>query len=153
MGLPVNPRVLLLGGDSTFERNMIAALESERCGVILADDCRQALDIIRFGHVDVLVLDLDIHSREFLHLASQCSLAEPGCRTLVLADSLEQVALASETRVDGVLMKPLDAHHLRTGIDSLLDGARTQALGESWRPETAPVFGALPSRRDWGINE
>jgi DNA-binding response OmpR family regulator len=153
MGLPVKTRVLLLGSDSAFERTMVAALEAERCEVILADGCRQALDIIRSGHVDVLVLDLDIHSREFSHLASQCSLADGGCPTLVLADSLEQLALASESRVDGVLMKPLDPNHLRTVIDNLLAGTRTQALGECWRPETAPVFGALPSRRDWGINE
>jgi DNA-binding NtrC family response regulator len=153
MGLPVKTRVLLLGSDSTFERNMVAALESESCGVILAHDCRQALDIIRFGHVDVLVLGLHIDSREFSHLASKCSLTARGCRTLVVADSLEQVALASESRVDGVLMKPLDANQLRTVIDNLLDGARTRALGERWRPDTSPVFKALPSRRDWGIDE
>jgi hypothetical protein len=28
-----------------------------------------------------------------------------------------------------------------------------QALGESWRLDTAPVFDALSSGRDWGINE
>jgi|ERR1017187_2322589 DNA-binding response OmpR family regulator len=153
LGLPVNPRVLLLGSDPTFERNMVTAPESERCGVNLADDCRQALDITCNSQVDVLVLDFNIHSREFSQLASQSRFAERGCRTLVLADSLEQLALASESRVDGVLMKPLDANYLRTVIDNLLDGARIQVLGERWRPDTSPVFEALPSRRDWGINE
>jgi DNA-binding response OmpR family regulator len=153
LGLPVKTLVLLLGNDSTLERDTVAALESESCEVILADDYCQALDIIRTGHVDVLVLDFDIHSREFSHLASKFSRAERGCRILLLADSLEQVALASENRVDGVLMKPLEPHHVRTVIDHLLTSARTQALGERWRPDTDPVFEALPSRRDWGINE
>jgi hypothetical protein len=63
------------------------------------------------------------------------------------------LVLASETRADGVLMKPLDPRHARTVVEKLLAGERTQALGESWRPDTAPVFAARPTRRDLAINE
>ena len=72
---------------------------------------------------------------------------------LFRSDSLEQAALASESWVHGVLMKPFEPHHVRTVIENLLVRARMQALGESWRFDTAPVFDALSSRRDWGINE
>ena len=136
---PVKPRVLLLGSDPTLERNMVAALGSETCEVLWSADCRQALDLTRTSQVDVLVLDFNIHSREFSQLASKCRFAERGCRTLVLADSLEQVALADETLVHGVLMKPLDPTHVRTVIDGLL-GARAQALTESWRPDSCSRF-------------
>jgi|ERR1035441_2785029 DNA-binding NtrC family response regulator len=153
LGLPGKTRVLLLGSDSTLERDMVAALESESCEVILADDCYQALDIIKTGHVDVLVLDFDIQSREFSQLASKFNLAGRGCRTLVLADSLEQLTLASETRADGVLMKPLDPSRIRTVIHNLLGGLHAQAPAERWHPDTALVFEAPPSLRDWGINE
>jgi hypothetical protein len=44
------------------------------------------------------------------------------------------LSLASETRVDGVLMKPLDPNHLRTVVNNLLAGARTYAPVEKWRP-------------------
>jgi DNA-binding response OmpR family regulator len=154
LGLPVKTRVLLLGSDSTLERGMVAALRSESCEVNLAADCRQALNITRTGQVDVLVLDFDVHCREeFSQLALEFSLAERGCQTLVLANSLEQLTLASETRVDGVLMKPLDPDYLRTVIHNLLVGVPTQALAERWRPNTALVLEALPSRRGRRINE
>lgn len=153
LGLPVKPRVLLMGSDPTLERDVVAALRPESCEVSLAADCRQALNITRTGQFDVLVLDFDIHSREFSPLASKFNLAERGCRILVLADSLEQVVLASESWVHGVLMKPFEPHHVRTVIENLLVGARTRAVGESWRLDTAPVFDAQSSRRDWGINE
>ena len=50
-------------------------------------------------------------------------------------------------------MKPLDPDYLRTVIYNLLVGVPTQALAERWHPNTAPVLEALPSRRDWRINE
>jgi DNA-binding response OmpR family regulator len=148
----VKPRVLVLGSDSTHDRDMVAALPSENCEIILAADCRQALDITRTGRVDVLVLDFDSLSREFSQVASKLSFVQRRCRTLVLADSLEQLTLASETGVDGVLMKPLDPDQGRTVIHNLLAGARRQALGERWRPRTAPCSEAILSRRDWEIN-
>ena len=152
-GSPVKPRVVLLGSDPTLEKKVVAALGSETCEVQCSADCRQALDLACTSQVDVLVLDSNMHSREFSQFASKCRFAERGCRTLVLADSLEQAALASESWVHGVLMKPFEPHHVRTVIENLLVRARMQALGESWRFDTAPVFDALSSRRDWGINE
>lgn len=149
----MNPRVLLIGRNPTVERDMVAALRSENCEVSFAADCRQALDITGTDQIDVLVLDFDLHCREFSLLASNCNLTERGCPILVLADSLEQLVLASETRADGVLMKPLDPHHARTVVEKLLAGERTQALGESWRPDTAPVLDVLSFERDWGIDE
>ena len=147
---PMKSRVLLLCSDPTLERNMVAALGSETCEVLWSADCCQALDITRTSQVDVLVLDFNIHSREFSQLASKCRFAERGCRTLVLADFLEQVALADETLVDGVLVKPLDPAHVRTAIHGLL-GARGRALTASGHPEAAPLTEARPSKREWEL--
>lgn len=152
MELPVKARVLVLGSDSTLQKDMVAALPSESCEILVAADCRQALDIARTGHVAVLVVDFDSHSRELSQLASIFNFAERRCPTLVLAGSLEQLTLASETGVDGVLMKPLDPDQGRTVIHNLLAGARMQALAERWRPGTASCSEAIPSRRDWEIN-
>ena len=63
MELPVKARVLVLGSDSTLQRDMVAAFPCEICEILLAADCRQALDIARTGQVDVLVVDFDTHSR------------------------------------------------------------------------------------------
>jgi len=149
MELPVKARVLVFSSDSTLERHMVAALPSESCEIISATDCRQALDITRTGHVDVLVLDFDSHCREFSQLASTFSFAERHCPTIVLADSLEQLSLASDSGVDGVLMKPLGPDQGQTVIHNLLAGASMQALAERWRPDKAPLSEGQRSRPDW----
>ena len=110
---------------------MVAALRSESCEVTLATNRRQALGITR-GHLDVLVLDFAIHSQEFSQPPSS------PCRTLVLADSLEQLILALEKRVDAALVKPLDPTQVRVAIRNLLGGSRMQAWVEVWCPYSLP---------------
>lgn len=153
MGSPARTRVLLLDSNSPPEPEVVAALRSEGCEIILADDCRHALDITRTGQVDVLVLDFDIHARGFSQLASKFVSAEGRCRTLVLTGSLEQLTLASETGADGVPVRPLDLKQLRIVFEYLLAGRRTQPLPERWHFDTAPLSEAAPYQRKWGINE
>ena len=80
--------------------------------------------MIRCGQVNVLVLVFDIHSWEFSQLASILILAGRRCRTLLLADSLEQLALAIDTPVDAVLLKPYAPRHVRSVIQNLFAGTR-----------------------------
>ncbi|MGO8678360.1 MAG: hypothetical protein ACLQVX_21170 [Limisphaerales bacterium] len=127
---PTKARVLVLARDSSIERQMVAALPSERCEIISAANGRQALDIARTGRVDVLVLDFDSHSRHLSRLAATSGLAQRPCPTLVLADSLEELTLASETGADGVLIKPLDPEQGRTLIHNLLAEEGTPTLAD-----------------------
>src|SRR5579864_2210742 len=101
MGSPVKMRVLLLGSYSTLGRDVVATLRLESCDVFSAADFPQALTITRAGDIDLLVLDLGTHSKGLQQLASQSSLAESCRRILIVADSLERLTLASETRVAG----------------------------------------------------
>ncbi len=153
IGLPVKTRVLVLGNDSTLGRDVVATLRYESCDIFSVADFREALVITRAGDIDVLVLDLGSHSKALQQLASQFSLTERCRRTLVLADSLEQLTFASETRVDGVLIKPLDPNQVRTVFRNLLAGACIRAPIQRSRPGIAPFLEALPSRGDWGVNE
>jgi len=121
-------RVLLWGNSPPLDSHMVAALRSESCEVTLATGRRQALGITR-GHLDVLVLDFAFHSREFSQPASR------HCRTFVLAESLEQLILALERRVDAALVKPLGLEQVRTVIRNLLGGARMQVWAEDWHPQ------------------
>lgn len=153
MESPLKSRVLLLGIDSRLESEMATALRGESCEVILAADCRQAVEIIRGSEVDILVLDSDVPSQDLLQLASKFSFAARPCRTLVLADSLEQLTLAAETLADGVLMKPLDRNQMQAVIRNLLADAGTRGLTESRRPDNTRFSGPQSPRPDWGINE
>lgn len=147
IGLPIEARVLLLGSDSTLEADSVGALRSESCEVLLAADCRQALDLARTGPINLLVLDFGACSRKFSQLASIFNSANGRCLTLVLADSLEQMALANETGADGVLIKPLDPIQLSTMIHRLLAGFRTQPLAGTWPPDTVArsELGQIPN--------
>src|ERR1017187_6910850 len=110
---------------------MVAALRSESCEVTLTTNRRQALNITR-RHLDILVQDFAFHPRE---LSQPPSIA---CRTFVLAQSLEQLILALERRVEAALVKPLDPKQVRVVIRNLLCGARMEAWVEVWRPYSAP---------------
>ncbi len=151
--LSLSPRVLLSTSDSTLEKEIAAALKSQACEVMLAADCHQTLSRIQAGDVDVLVLDLEIDPREFSQLPSEFRLADLGCRTLVLARSLEQAILATEAQAHGVLMKPLDPNQLGRVIHNLLPGRGPEVTDERESPSTIPVVEGLPSLRRSRIHE
>lgn len=153
MGSPVKMRVLLLGSDSTLGRDVVATLRFESCDVFSAADFPQALAITRAGDIDLLVLDLGTHPKGLRQLASQSSLAGSCRRTLIVADSLERLTLASETRVDGVLIKPIDPTQAIRVIHNLLGGVREHALTETGRSNTAPFSEDLRPQYGWRIDE
>ena len=129
-GALAKPRALLWGSDASIETHTLAAFRSARCEVLLATDRRQAIDATHHSHVDVLVLNFRLHSREFSQLATIASLVIWPCRILVLADSLEQLALAIEAPVGGVLVKPLDPEQLRAVVHSLRTDVLRRAAAE-----------------------
>lgn len=149
----VKTRLLLLAANSTFQQALAAALRSDNCEIILAAGCRQALDLARSLQVDVLVVDFDLHGREFSRLAPQSGFEEGHCPTLILTGSLEQLTFSYEAGTDGALMKPIDPSQLRTVIQNLLAGARAPALTGKWPPDAVLFPETARSRRDWRINE
>jgi len=120
---PLKTGVVLLGEDATVREQLRAALRSERCDALWTNDPHQALEAIRGGRADVLVVDFDTHSRSLSQLASGFS--ERRCRSLVLVGSLERLALASESGADGALLKPVDPRQARTAVHNLLAGVET----------------------------
>jgi len=149
----VRARVLLLGSNSPLDRDLVTALRVDGSEVILATDRHQALDIVRTERIDILMLDFDTQAFEFEQLAARFGSAHRRCRTLVLASSLEQLALASEVGADGLLMKPLDPDRMRNVIYNLLDGVRSEDFDESRPADTLRLSEVQPSNRCWGINE
>jgi DNA-binding response OmpR family regulator len=138
-------RVLLWCNRPPLDGHLVAALRSEICELTLATDRRRAQGIACSGHFDVLVLDFESNSREFPQLAAR------SCRTLVLAESLEQLILALETRVDAALMKPFDPQQVRTVIRWLLGGARMNMLPKARadRKHSMARWAGVPSQRQF----
>lgn len=135
---PVKARALLLGKDATLESETVEALRAECCELILTGDREHALDIARTGYVDFLLVDFDLYSGHVSELALASDPAGKRCRILVLVHSFEQLTLACERLVDGVLMKPLDPYQVRSLINKLLADHRTH-------PEAEGSFGKRTS--------
>jgi len=153
MGSPIKMRVLLLGSDLTLGSDVVATLRFEGSDVFSAGDLPQALSIIRADDIDLLVMDLGTHSEGLQQLGLQPSLAGSCRRTLIVADTLERLILASETRVDGVLIKPIDPTQSIRVIHNLLSGVREHPVPETGRYDTTPFSEALCPQYGWRIDE
>lgn len=114
----------------------------------MASDCSRVLEIMHQGRADVLVLDFNTHNRAASHLASNLGCTEPRCRTLVLARSLEQMALANEAHADGVLMTPIDPSQVRAAICNLLSETPLRAGAHPPCSSPPPAHEALPNEND-----
>jgi DNA-binding NarL/FixJ family response regulator len=151
-GSSVKRRVLLMPWDTTFERDMVAALRSENCEVFSAADSCQPLAIARACSIHLLVLDLAIDPHLVYQLWSQLNAVTRRFRTLALADSLEQLSRASETLVDGILVKRLEPNQVRTAVHNLLAGGQIRAPIERTRPDRADLSATPRSKCDRETN-
>ena len=152
MELSAKSRVLLLSNAPSIDSDMTAALQSAGCEVILATDHRQALRVARRRRVAVLVLDFGSDFAALLDLASDLRAAARRFRTLALASSLEQLALASEIPAHAVLLKPLTAEQVRNVIGNLLAGLGMQPLSQRGYLEPVPLYEFLSSKHEWEID-
>lgn len=130
---PLKLRILLLGRAGAPERMVAVALQAENCEIDIAADCSQALDTTRTGVVDLVVLDSNLSFQELTLLVSHFSSDKHCCPTIVLAESLEQLSLASNTAPDAVLLKPFSVRQIRAVIHNLLEVRCRQALMEGWQ--------------------
>jgi DNA-binding response OmpR family regulator len=142
--MPARARVLLLGDDPGLESSVAPALQAEGYEAFLVANSTRALELARVKGFDVLVLDLDFHCHEVRQLMAQLRAAEPRCHVLVFARSLEELALASETEADAVLMRPLDSTRIATVLNKLLSGLRMETLARWCNPDDTGAFSELP---------
>ena len=149
--MPQGLRVLWFESDASLDNGIVSALRAEGYDVNFAASEREAAEVMRAIVIDILVLDFDSHSREFEQVMAKWRAGRPGCCVLAIARSLEQLALASELAVDGVLMKPLDPSRVATVLNHLRSGLRVQF--EEWSMEEPASSEDPVSRRGWGINE
>jgi DNA-binding response OmpR family regulator len=124
---PAKTQLLWLGENTSAERNLAAALRLEGYEVSLTSSCRHAVEIIRAHVAALLVLDVDFHCKELQHLTPRLSVPNPPCRWLAIAQSLEQLELASNLAAHMALIKPLDPIQLARALNKLLLGMRLPA--------------------------
>jgi DNA-binding response OmpR family regulator len=128
------PRVLLLEADRVLETTA-EGLRSEGYEVMVVPNRSQAIESLRAGDIDALVINLDIPSTKLRQLVARLTVGEPRGRTLVIVRSLEQLILASEAGADVSLIGPLAANRIGKVMKNLLAMDRTQVFDERWVPD------------------
>ena len=148
--LPINGngRVLLASDVPSPDAEMTAALQGAGCEVVSPVDYRQALGVAQERRVRVLILDFEKNLEALAGLASDWGGAAWRFRTLLLARSLEQLALAGEIPGLSVLLKPLTPGQLHVVVGDLLAGLGMGPAAMPWRPEARPRERS-PARLAW----
>lgn len=105
----------------------LLALEDDIEVIAMADDGRQAIELLDRENPDILLLDLRMPGMDGLSALRQMAHREQRTRVIVLTASEDQVEYvqAISDGAAGVLLK-------QTAVDSLADCIRTVNAGEIW---------------------
>ena len=134
--------VLLVSDLPALRSDLRTMLEGPDVTVEEAESGREALARVKEGDIDLVVVDLQVGSMGGMAIALEMrneesyGAAEP-VAILMLLDRRADVFLARRSGVEGFVVKPLDAHRVRTAVRTLLRGEEYE--DDSWRPSTVRV--------------
>lgn len=122
----MNERILVIDDDAGIQEFLQIALEADGYEVIIAQDGKEALELLALSTPDLIIFDLmmpRINGYDFVK-----ALEEQGKRLtqpllLVTADA-QAKAKAALLGVDTYLLKPFDLQDLVDAVDSALAGKR-----------------------------
>lgn len=122
----MNERILVIDDDAGIQEFLQIALEADGYEVIIAQDGKEALELLALSTPDLIIFDLmmpHINGYDFVK-----ALEEQGKRwtqplLLVTADA-QAKAKATLLGVDTYLLKPFDLQDLVDAVDSALAGKR-----------------------------
>jgi DNA-binding NtrC family response regulator len=116
------PGVLVIDDDPEV-RTSIEKLFAGRCKVLYASTCTQALDILEFGQIAVVVTDVSVDHQDITPFIKVLKEQHPGIVTVVLTkfnDANMLVSLINSAQIFRFLGKPFHQAQLRVSIDAAL---------------------------------
>lgn len=129
-------RVVVAAESGRIRDGLRAMLDSvlapERVAVV--DDGLSALDAIRRGGPDLVILDAHLLGEDTAKFVRAIRQARNGARCLVVTDRLGQFQPLRDAGADKVLLKGFTAAELSTAVEQLLDSV----------PDRSPVTGERP---------
>jgi len=134
------PRVLLIGHDAGFHRELSASGALAGCAVVTAAGNVDAVHQVRVRATDVVVTDPETHVDEDLALIDELRACRPGIRAIVLAPAATpaEFITAVRSRVFACFVAPFD-------VSSIADMTRLAIDTADWR-DGLRVESGLP---DW----
>jgi CheY-like chemotaxis protein len=120
-------RVLLAEDNPVVARIAVCQLERLGCRVTTVDNGRLAVDAVRDGDFDVVIMDFHMPVLDGVAATTQIRrLSGPGGRVPVIALTADlRDEVAAECRAAGMqhtLIKPVRRDALRSALDAVLDG-------------------------------
>jgi len=129
-------RVIIVAESGRLREGLQAMLESflalERVAVV--DDGPSALEAIRSGQPDLVILDTQLFGEGTAAFVGAVKQAWNGASCLVMAERLGQFQPLLDARADKVLLKGFSAAELSTAVEQLLgnaQGSQRLQMGES----------------------
>jgi signal transduction histidine kinase/CheY-like chemotaxis protein len=150
---PITPRRVLVAEDVELNRDLIRTmLERDGHHVEIAENGREALELVRRSAFDIILMDVHMPEMDGLEATRQIrSLAPPLGTVPILALTANVMATEQanclEAGMNGVLMKPIEWDRVRAAIDQLCD-APAQTT-----PAAVPKSGAEPPVFDGAVFE
>ena len=113
-------KILIADDDEEVLAALSAVLASEGYEVVVAKNGREAIEHFREGHVDVVLLDLNMPVKGGWEAFERLTTIHPLLQVIVITARPDQYPLAAAAGVAAFMEKPLDLPLLLRTIDELL---------------------------------
>lgn len=147
-------RILVVEDEEAIAEGLRLNLERKPYTVDLAQDGRQALDMVHSGRYDLILLDVRLPGLDGFEVCQR--LRQEGNFTPILMltarNQPDDVIYGLKVGADDYVVKPFDLAELLARIDGLLrrQAWLRQANEQGGRKEAEPETGALPARFEFG---
>ncbi len=134
--------VLVVSDLPALRAELRTMLEGPELSIEDAESGPEAIDLVKQGGVDLVIVDLQVGSMGAMAIAMELrneesyGAADP-VAVLMLLDRRADVFLARRSGVEGFVVKPLDPQRIRAAVRALLRGDEYE--DDSWRPTTVRV--------------
>jgi CheY-like chemotaxis protein len=113
-------KVLVVDDDISVRASMQKVLQGAGYEVLLAADGREAVNRFETGHIDLLLLDMNLPVRSGLDILGHVRAKDPYLPIIILTAYADQYRSAAAAGVSAFMEKPLDASRLLEAIQELL---------------------------------
>ena len=140
-------KVLVVDDDISVRASMKKVLQGAGYEVLLAADGREAVDRFKAGHIDLLMLDMNLPLRSGLDILGHVRAKDPYLPIIILTAYADQYRSAAAAGVSAFMEKPLDASRLLGAIQELLGDHQEE------RRQRLAACGGKPSQMPGGSSQ
>lgn len=117
----MNERILVVDDERSIREALTKVLHAENYDVVLAETGPEAVDRYGGGHIDLLLLDLNLPGGNGWSTLGWLAKVNPLLPVIIITGRANQRELAEKSGADALMEKPLDVPLLLRTIRELLD--------------------------------